>query len=62
MIRLADVDENNFEALRRLDVAPEQRRFLDSPLGILARGYVYRTQRARVLAVLAEGEPVVCSW
>ena len=58
MIRLADVDENNFEALRRLDVAPEQRRFLDSPLGILARGYVYRTQRARVLAVLAEGEPV----
>ena len=58
MIRLADVDENNFEALRRLDVAPEQRRFLDSPLGILARGYVYRTQRARVLAILAEGEPV----
>ena len=58
MICLADVNENNFEALRRLDVAPEQRRFLDSPLGILARGYVYRTQRARVLAVLAEGEPV----
>ena len=58
MIRSADVDENNFEALRRLDVAPEQRRFLDSPLGILARGYVYRTQRARVLAVLADGEPV----
>ena len=54
MIRLADVDENNFEALRRLDVAPEQRRFLDSPLGILARGYVYRTQRARVLAILGE--------
>ena len=58
MICLADVNENNFEALRRLDVAPEQRRFLDSPLGILARGYVYRTQRARVLAVLAAGEPV----
>ena len=56
MICLADVNENNFEALRRLDVAPEQRRFLDSPLGILARGYVYRTQRARVLAVLAEGD------
>ncbi len=32
MIRLADVDENNFEALRRLDVAPEQRRFLDLSL------------------------------
>ena len=58
MIRLADVDETNFEALRRLETAPEQRRFLDSPLGILARGYVYRAQRARVLAVLAAGEPV----
>ena len=58
MIRLVEIDENNFGALRRLDVAPEQRRFLDSPLGILARGYAYRAQRARVLAVLAEGEPV----
>ena len=58
MIRLVDVDESNFEALRRLEVGPEQHRFLDSPLGILARGYVYRAQRARVLAVLAAGEPV----
>ena len=58
MIRLVDVDENNFEALRRLDVAPEQRRFLDSPLGILARGYVYRAQRARVLAIAGDGEVV----
>ena len=58
MIRLVDIDENNFEALRRLEVAPEQRHFLDSPLGILARGYVYQAQRARVLAILAEGEPV----
>ncbi len=58
MIRLADVDDNNFEALRRLDVAPEQRRFLDSPLGTLARGYAYRAQRARVLAVVSDGEIV----
>ena len=58
MICLADVNENNFEALRRLDVAPEQRRFLDSPLGILARGYVYRSSRARVIGI-AEGETVI---
>ena len=58
MIRLMEIDETNFEAARRLELKPDQRRFLDSPLGILARGYVYRAQRARVLAVLAEGEPV----
>ena len=58
MICLADVNENNFEALRRLDVAPEQRRFLDSPLGILARGYAYRAQRARVLAIQDDGKTV----
>ena len=55
MIRLADVDESNFDAVRRLDVGPDQRRFLDSTLGILARGYVYRAQRARVLAAEADG-------
>ncbi|MBQ3160054.1 MAG: GNAT family N-acetyltransferase, partial [Clostridia bacterium] len=32
--------------------------FLDSPLGILARGYVYRAQRARVLAAEKDGEIV----
>ncbi len=58
MIRLVEIDENNFEAVRRLDVGPEQRRFLDSPLGILARGYVYRAQRARVLAAEKDGEIV----
>ena len=58
MIRLADVDESNFDAVRRLDVGPDQRRFLDSPLGILARGYVYRAQRARVLAIEGDGEIV----
>ena len=58
MIRLMEVDESNFEAVRRLELKPDQHRFLDSPLGILARGYVYRAQRARVLAIMAEGESV----
>ena len=58
MIHLAQIDETNFFAARTLSLHEDQRRFLDSPLGILARGYVYREQRARVLAV-ADGETVV---
>ena len=58
MIRLVEIDEENFFAVRALSVREDQRRFLDSPLGILARGYAYRAQRARVLAV-ADGETVV---
>ena len=58
MLRLADIDETNFFAARKLDLREDQRPFLDSPLGILARGYVYKEQRARVLAV-ADGETTV---
>ena len=55
MIRVNEIDETNFFAARALSLKEDQRRFLDSPLGILARGYAYRAQRARVLAVV-EGE------
>ena len=58
MIRLAEIDETNFFDARALDLREEQRQFLDSPLGILARGYVYRAQRARVWAV-ADQEALV---
>ena len=54
MIRLTEIDETNFFDARALSLREDQRRFLDSPLGILARGYVYRDQRARVLAVTDE--------
>ena len=58
MIRLAEIDERNFFDVRDLDVREDQRRFLDSPLGILARGYAYRAQRARVLAIQDDGKTV----
>ena len=58
MIHLVEIGEENFFTVRALSVREDQRRFLDSPLGILARGYVYRDQRPRVLAV-ADGETVV---
>ena len=55
MIHLVEIDETNFFAARALTLREDQRQFLDSPLGILARGYVYRKERARVLAVEADG-------
>ena len=58
MVTLFEINENNWLALRALEVAEEQQRYLDSPLGILARGYIYRDCRARVLGIAAEGEPV----
>ena len=58
MIRLNDITEDNFFAARALAVAPEQRGFLDSAAGILARGYLYRHERARVWAI-SSGDTVV---
>ena len=58
MIRLIDIDETSFFAARALTLGEDQRRFLDSPEGIIARGYAYRAQRARVLAVADEDKVV----
>ena len=58
MIRLTDIHEGNFCAARALRVAPEQRGFLDTAEGILARGYLYRRENARVWAIEADGAVV----
>ena len=58
MIRLTEINENNFEAFRALSVGEDQKGFLDSAVGILARGYVYRACRARVVGI-AEGDTAV---
>ena len=58
MSRLSESDEASFFAARALSVAPEQRGFLDDAVGILARGYLYRRENARVWAVEADGEVV----
>ena len=58
MLRLVEINEDNWPAFAALRVRDEQAGFLDSALGILARGYVYRACRARVFG-LAEGETAV---
>ncbi|MBR6434828.1 MAG: GNAT family N-acetyltransferase [Aeriscardovia sp.] len=55
MIRLVDVDEGNWLDVRALSVGDGQKGFLDSAVGIIARGYVYRSCRARVMGIEADG-------
>lgn len=51
MIRLEDISEENWIEISRLSVSEEQQFFLDRPIGIIARGYVYRNCNARVFAI-----------
>ena len=57
-MKLIEVNEDNWTAFAALRVREEQRGYLDSAVGILARGYAYRACRARVFG-LAEGETAV---
>ena len=57
MIRLAEVTEDNWFDVAELSVSEEQRRFVAPPIGILARGYVYRNCNARIFVI--EDEDVV---
>jgi RimJ/RimL family protein N-acetyltransferase len=58
MIRLEDISEENWIKVVRLSVSEEQRSFLDRPIGIIARGYVYRDCNARVFAITNDNEMV----
>lgn len=51
MVKLVDVNEQNWLDIVRLSVLEEQKKFLDSPIGIVARGYVYRSCRAKVYGI-----------
>ncbi len=58
MIRLVEIHEDNWQAFATLELAEDQQRFLDRPVGILARGYVYRAANARVFGI-ADGDTAV---
>lgn len=55
MLRLVDINEDNWLEARTLSVGEGQEGFLDSALGIIARGYVYRDVRARVIGIADDG-------
>ena len=58
MIQLQEINEDNWLATARLSATEEQQHFLDCPLGIIARGYVYRNCNARVFAISTENDVV----
>ncbi|MCH5192293.1 MAG: GNAT family N-acetyltransferase [Oscillospiraceae bacterium] len=58
MIQLIEVTEENWMSIARLSVTDRQKTFLDSPLGIIARGYVYRHCNARVIGI-ADGSQII---
>ena len=51
MLKLIEVNEENWTDVARLTVNEDQKEFLDSAVGILARGYAYRACRARVIGI-----------
>lgn len=51
MIHLVDVNEENWFEIINLRVNEEQQKYLDRPIGIIARGYIYRNCNARVFGI-----------
>lgn len=58
MIELVEINEQNWLDYARLSVSEEQKAYLDSAVGILARAYAYRTCRANAIGIAAGGRPV----
>lgn len=58
MIKFVEVNEQNWLEIASLRVDEEQRQFLDRPIGIIARGYVYRACRARVFGIANEEQMI----
>ena len=58
LLKLIDVNEENWLDIRKLSVSDDQKSFLDSAVGIIARGYVYRSYRAKVIGI-ADNDTVI---
>ena len=58
MIRLTNVTEENWIHIAHLAVNDGQKAFLDQPIGIIARGYIYRNCNARVIGITNDGQMI----
>ena len=58
MVDLIELSEENWMDFAGLSVDESQKTFLASNIGIIARGYVYRNSRAKVIGIVADGTPV----
>ena len=55
LIQLVDITEENWTDFAALSVDDSQKQYLASNIGIIARGYVYRSCRARVIGITCNG-------
>lgn len=51
---LIDIDESNWARLINLKISEDQKAYVASPIGILARAYVYRNYNSRVFGIKNE--------
>ena len=58
MVNFIELSEENWMDFAGLSVDESQKTFLASNIGIIARGYVYRNSRAKVIGIVADGIPV----
>ena len=58
MVNLIELSEENWPDFAGLSVDESQKTFLASNIGIIARGYVYRNSRAKVIGIVSDGVPV----
>ena len=54
MITLKEIDENNWLRVAQLETTKEQKQFVASSVGIMARAYAMRGQNARAYAIAYE--------
>ncbi len=57
-LTLGTLTESNMDKVLALEAAEDQRRFVPSPGGIVARAWVYREQGAKLWVVSVEERPV----
>ena len=58
MVNLIELSEENWMDFARLSVDESQKSYLASNIGILARGYVYRDSRAKVIGIAVDEKPI----
>ena len=57
-MELVEINESNWLEAASLKVSEQQKSFVASPIGILARGYIYRDCRAKVFAIKVQKQIV----
>lgn len=58
MIKLFDVNEHNWLDVAKMTVNDDQKGYLDRAIGVIARGYAYRSSNARVIGLADDNQTI----